>query len=308
MRSLLVLVIACAVASAQNQPEAERLFEEGRALLTEGKPEQACVKFEQSLAKDPRQIGVLMNLGLCNERSGKIATALRLYQEAFDRAVEAKLVNAKELAQDEINKLAAKVPIVTLARKGPPLPGEKLVIDDVVIAGTEVRLDPGSHSLVFTAPGRVTYETRVHVEAADRKTLTLPVLAVPQSKVVTTRTSTRRLAGMITAFGGLGIALGGATLAIYAKQDYDKLFNGPDAHCGQYTLPDGTPGCDEIGQPRSERDRNLALTGSVIGAVGLVASAAGLVLWLTAPADSSDTVVQPTATATSAGLVISGVF
>ena len=308
VRSLVAISVVLPIAAAaQNPPEAERLFIEGRALLTAGKPEEACAKFEQSLAKDPRQIGVLMNLGLCNERAGKIASALRLYQEAFDRAVEANLQNARELAQDQINKLAAKVPVVALNYAGARLPGQKLVIDDEVIANerTEVRLDPGPHDLVLTAPGRVAYEKKLHLDVGSRTTIELPMLEVPKSRVVARRVSGRRLGGAIAAFGGLGVALAGTGMFVYAKQDYDQLFK--DGHCGMYERPDGTPTCDAIGQPRSERDRNLAITGGVIASVGVLTAATGVVLWLTSPRET-DTVIQPTATPTSVGVSITGSF
>ena len=66
--------------TANDKTEADHLFDEGRALLAKGNADAACTKFEQSIAKDPRAVGTLLNLALCNERRGKVATALRLFQ------------------------------------------------------------------------------------------------------------------------------------------------------------------------------------------------------------------------------------
>ncbi len=285
------------------------MFEEGRALIEAGKPEEACLKFEQSIAKDPRQVGVLMNLGLCNERSGKIATALRMYQEAFDRAVDANLAATKDRAADEINKLAPKVPRIVFKRAGPALPDEKLVVDDVVVpARKELPLDPGRHTIVFTAPGRLAFETRVDLELLDRKQVVLPVLEVPRTKVVTRQTPTRLITGRIATFAGLGILLAGSGLVIYAKHDYDQLFDGGAPHCGVYTSLDGDPICDAYGQSRAERDRNIVIAGTVVSAVGLAAATTGLVLWLTSPTETTKTTLQPIGTTTSVGVVLRGRF
>src|SRR5687768_12791848 len=99
MRGLPIVVVTMLVAPVYAQeppaeppidkPAAVKLFEEGRAELQAGRPDAACKKFEQSIRKDPRAVGTLLNLALCNERQGKIASALALFVEAYDRATEA---------------------------------------------------------------------------------------------------------------------------------------------------------------------------------------------------------------------------
>ncbi len=77
MRCWLVAAIVTAFSAsafAQEPTEADRLFQEGRDLLAAGKPDEACAKFELSIKKDPRAVGTLLNLALCNERLGKLAT------------------------------------------------------------------------------------------------------------------------------------------------------------------------------------------------------------------------------------------
>ena len=317
MKSLLLVCVLGGLASAQPATsEADRLFDEGRALLEAGKNAEACAKFEQSIAKDPRAVGALMNLGLCNERSGKIATALKLFQEAFDRAVEANLAHTKEQAQDEITKLAPKVPHVALTRDGVPLAGEKLVVDDIVVPPdrTDLPLDPGHHVFVLTAPGRLPWEHPIDLEAAQHATVALPVLSAPKQTVVTRTTSARRTVGKVVTFSGVGIAIAGGVLAYYAKHDYDKLFVDPDgagptlAHCGAYPPIDGKATCDGVGQSRSERDANLGTAGLAIGTAGLVATAAGIVLWLTAPEETQRTTVTPMASPTTVGVVLTRAF
>ena len=53
---------------------AQSLFEAGRALMDEGKPELACPKFEESNRVDA-SAGTLLNLGKCFEALGRTASA-----------------------------------------------------------------------------------------------------------------------------------------------------------------------------------------------------------------------------------------
>jgi hypothetical protein len=316
LKAALVLLLVATAARAQPKSDAERLFEEGRALIEAGNPDEACAKFEQSLAKDPRQVGVLMNLGLCNERRGKIGTALRLYQEAFDRASEARLSGVRDAAKDQIAQLAPKVPVLVITRA--PLPGEKLVIDDRVIPSTttELALDPGLHAVVLTAPGHLPFETHVELVVGEREALVLPALRVPEPGIVAapaSSRSSRRTAGKVTTLVGAGIGVAAGALAIYAKLDYDALFDDPDgdgpklASCGAQPPIEGKPACDDDGQSRSERDRSLMTGAAVIGVVGIATAATGLVLWLTAPTESQ-TRITPTASTDGVGFAVTGRF
>jgi tetratricopeptide repeat protein len=302
-----VVVVALARVAAAEPSDAERLFDEGRALIAAGKPVEACAKFEQSLAKDPRQVGVLMNLGLCNERAGKIATALQLYREAFDRASEANLGGVRAKAAAEIERLTPEVPVLTLVPAGAPVPGEKLVIDDLVIAGgrTEVPLDPGRHAVVVTAPGRLPFETTVVIARAERKPLRMPVLEVPRQPVIVAGPSVRRPAGRLMVIGGGAAVLAAGGFALYAKHDYDGLFSGGAPHCGGFPRVSGEATCDGVGQSRSERDRKLGTGALITGALGLAVALTGVALWATAPAEMQ---IAPVVTTTGAGVVLQGAF
>ena len=312
MRFLIcILVVSARVAGAQPAPksEADKLFKEGIALFDQGKFDEACEKFEQSIARDPHAIGTLMNLGRCNERRGKVATALKRFQEAYDRASQANAIAMRDAAQERIGALTGQVPVVTISRAGPPLEGEKLVVDDEVIAltRTELLLDPGTHTFVLTAPGRLPYETKLHVTTKTTLKVELPVLQVPKQDTVRIRASSRRIAGKVGTFGGAGLILVASGVALYAKRDYDKQFDDPDgsgplmANCDPIDK-----GCNEAGHSRTQRDRNIAITATVVGAVGLAAAATGIVLWITAPTE--ERTVTPTLGPTSVGVSFSGRF
>ena len=52
-------------ARTQKQQEADKLFDEGRALLGKNDPAGACAKFELAATADPTAAGTMLNLGVC---------------------------------------------------------------------------------------------------------------------------------------------------------------------------------------------------------------------------------------------------
>jgi hypothetical protein len=76
---------------------ATALFREGRRLMAEGRPAEACPKLEESQRLDPGG-GTLLNLALCHELEGRTATSWSEFANALsiarrdhrdDRAAEA---------------------------------------------------------------------------------------------------------------------------------------------------------------------------------------------------------------------------
>jgi Tfp pilus assembly protein PilF len=92
---LVVVLLAVSVRLAAAGPagpdpddkaRADQLFQEGRDHLSKGDRVGACKLFDESFAKDPRAVGTMLNLGLCREEGGAVASAVRFYAEARDRA------------------------------------------------------------------------------------------------------------------------------------------------------------------------------------------------------------------------------
>jgi hypothetical protein len=311
-RALAIVVGLTASAIAQPgdaKSDADRLFEEGRKLLADGKADAACEKFQQSIAKDPRAVGTLLNLALCNEQRGKIATALGLYREALERATEASLPKQQKAAQEKVLALSPRVPVLVITYAAEPVAGTTLVIDDGVVPLTirELPLDPGAHAVVLTAPGRLPFQTRVELAIETRMPLALPALELPATKtrIVVERVSWRRTYGKPLAIGGGALAAIAAGALVVAKRSYDKQHEDPD---GPGPLPphcDANHVCDGPGEDAANRARGIALGAVITGSVALVALATGSYLWITAPERVR---VTPAATAGSIGVSLSGSF
>lgn len=294
----LVLGVTHAVAQSDAKPEAARLFEEGRKLLADGKPDEACAKFEASLLKDPRAVGTLLNLGLCNERSGKVASALKLFREAYDRASEADQKEQRQAAQEHIATLTAQVPTVALAIAGPPAPDTKLLIDDDVVPldTDELPIDPGRHEIVMTAPGRLPYQSTFTIAVAGHLELTLPVLELPQEKVVVT--GSRKTYGKVALWSGVGLVVAASAVAGYAWLSYDKLFD--DGDC------DANRVCNAHGVEVADCSQLLGSVATVVGGIGVAASITGAILVFTAPREGQR--IIPTGSTNEVGFAITGRF
>src|SRR5579871_2477262 len=77
------LALALAVSSARAQaPAAEALFEQGQAALKAGDYDTACARFRASDQLDPGG-GVRANIGLCEEKRGRVASAWEAFKGAL---------------------------------------------------------------------------------------------------------------------------------------------------------------------------------------------------------------------------------
>ena len=95
---LISLAVLCAALPASAQPttsEADRLFEEGRALAKKGDHERACPLFAKSLALD-HSIGTQLNLADCHEQLGRLREAWLLFTSAATES--ARSADAKRTA------------------------------------------------------------------------------------------------------------------------------------------------------------------------------------------------------------------
>jgi hypothetical protein len=284
---------------------ADALFAKGLALR-ETNLEQSCGYFRQSLEKNPQAIGTLMNVALCDEKLGKIASAVERFSEARDRAKEGNLPEYATEAEAHLKMLSPDVPKVTIKFLGERPAGTRVLIGERVIAserydgGKLVNVDPGELVIVVSAPGRLAYETKLLINKKEQKAIDVPEL----EKGITTVRSSRKTIGIITtATGGAAFATG-AVLGLVARSIYKKNHD-------ECTPAAGGDICDPEQQSETERARTIGSVGTVVGAIGLAAAGVGVYLWLTAPKESSTerrVTILPDVTPASAGFTAVGRF
>jgi hypothetical protein len=175
------LVAACLVAApcfAQSKP-ADDAFLMGKALMEQGRIDDACAKFDESL-KLERRGGTLLNLAVCRQKQGRHATALRLLREARARALKDQRDDRIDLAEKAMAESGAKLSWLTIrVAAGADAPDLAIQVDgeDLPRAswGVLQAVDPGSHVVAATAAGRARMETTVTVgEAGDQRSVEIP--------------------------------------------------------------------------------------------------------------------------------------
>ena len=150
---------------------AEALFQEGRALMIAGRAREACQKFSESNRLDPAT-GTLLNLAVCNETVGRTATAWSQFRAAEVASVADHRDDRVGLAREHLASLLPKLSVITVqVSDAQRIPGLKLSLDGVVwgepLWNVPTPIDPGEHTVVAEAPGRVarSYQTRVGARA-----------------------------------------------------------------------------------------------------------------------------------------------
>jgi hypothetical protein len=303
-----------AQADAASEAAAEALFKQAKTLATAGNYAEACPKFEASQKKSPAA-GTLVNLADCYEHEGKITSAWVTYKEASRASAIRKKTEWETLSKSRIAALEPKVPKLVVG----PTPmadradmqiardGETLARSEWAVA---IPVDPGTHTIVATAPGRATFKRTIDVPA-DGKTFEVRVPVLEETGVALGKGDegvhdeggmpTRKTVGLVLGgVGVVGVAIGTVTgiLTFGKKSDAAAL-------CTSYPL-----GCAD---PAAAR----ALNGeaSTMGAVstisfvfGGVLLAGGTVLFLTAPKNVASLQIAPTFAGSSIGAVAGGRF
>jgi tetratricopeptide (TPR) repeat protein len=148
-KTTLVLVLAVASPAAAQPSEADDAFKKARELFKAGQYAQACEQFERSQELDP-QLGTQFNLAQCDEKIGKLATALALYKQVATRDTNAE---RRKFAADLAAKLTRRVPKIVVSIAGDP-DRLKVELDGKPLApNVASTVDLGTYKLVVTANG-----------------------------------------------------------------------------------------------------------------------------------------------------------
>jgi hypothetical protein len=304
MRWLVVLSIVVGgygVALADDDTsKADKLFEEAQQLRAAGNKAEACKKYDEALSFNRNAVGTLLNVALCNEEAGKYATAVRYYTQARDLAREHNLAEHRKAAEDKIVVNAPLVSHLAIAFAEKPA-GMKLVIDDNIVPvdqSEDIVIDPGSHHVVVTAPGRVPYDTTVEVAKSSAKAVAVPKLGYP----VTVKKGQRTVGIILTASGAAMIGTG-VVLGLYARSKYN-------GEIGTRCTDEDPPRCDSEGYRITNDARTFGTFGTWIGIGGVALAGVGAYLWLASPKTTTErnVAIVPALAPDSAGITAFGRF
>lgn len=167
-RAGLAALLLSSFVQAQEETIADALFREARASMRAGDFASACPKLEESYRIDP-SAGTLVNLAVCLEKSGALATAATRYQLAVD-TIPATDERAA-LARNALAALTPRVPRlrVVLAQAMPA--GARVTLDGVELRdaslGSWLPVNPGKH-VVGVATSSGTQQVTVALVEAQR--------------------------------------------------------------------------------------------------------------------------------------------
>lgn len=169
--------------SSDERVLAETLFSAGRSLMQEGRTSEACRKFEASQSVAPA-LGTLLNLALCHEKEGRLATAWVEFKQGLVLALEKGDSEREEFARDHIRQLEPQLPMLSVAPGG-HAEGLHIHRGDVEIPeaswNTSLPVDPGVHRLRASSGGRVYWEKDVALEPRQLAVVVIPVQDAPPS-------------------------------------------------------------------------------------------------------------------------------
>ncbi len=179
-----VAAFSSSVALADAQADArlaQALFDEGRALMAQKRWAEACPKLAESQRLDPGG-GTLLNLALCHAGEGKTATALVELHDVLAASVRDGRADREKLARETITSLQNEVPKITVdVPSGSQVEGLEVKLDETSLApaawGVAAPVDPGSHVVRATVPGRQPWTAVVSVVPGERKSVSVPPLA-----------------------------------------------------------------------------------------------------------------------------------
>jgi hypothetical protein len=277
-------------ASCQEESIAEELFREGRSAMKSGDIARACASLDESQRLDPSP-GTLLNLAICEEQLGHLATAWSKYRQVEDTVPPSDPRAA--MARHARLSVDSKVPRIRLIADlpGPVVP---LKLDGTEVGppvlGTWMPVDPGLHRLGLLRNDGNETEADVRVGVGERVEVRLSrAFAAEPTAISTRRDSTaakERAAGVpplepphpplksmtpIYVAGGLAAAgfVGAGVLGTVGLAQKSTV----DEHCAAHT-------CDAEGlraASTGSRLLRLADVGLLVGTVS--ACVAGFLLW-----------------------------
>jgi hypothetical protein len=293
LRFACALVVASGLAAgdarADKITEAEELFRRAKALMAENKYREACPLLEESERLDP-QMGTLLNLAICHENIGKIASAWGEFRAVEQQARAANREDRVKLARERAAKLEPR-----LSRLKIVVPPEAKVEGLVVKVDGEEKgeplwegfaVDPGTLTVEVSAPGKKTASLEVKV---DKEGALVPVMVpVLENEVVEKppppgpsdaqyeANRSRMTTGLIVGGVGLGALAAGAVfgvLAVMGDNDAEKT-------CPQPCFA----GSREAADADSKTDRALVFANmsNIAIPIGLIVTAIGGYLVLSA--------------------------
>jgi hypothetical protein len=294
-------------ASANDPVTAQALFDAGKRLVAQEKFAEACPKFEESQRLDPA-IGTHYALAECYEKAGRLASAWVAFLDVASEAGAQHRQDREQYAKTRASALAPRLSRITVVVPAASrATGLQIQRDGETLHeaqwGIPVPVDPGSHVVSASAPGKLPWQTTVVVRE-EGKVLEVPVspladappaapATVATSALPPTPPATTTPAGADTgpSSGGrltktlawVGIGVGGAGIVtglVTGGLAMSKRSSASGSPCASGPCQPG-----DLSSYQSDRDGfySMGTVSTISFAAGGALAAAGVVLLLVSP-------------------------
>lgn len=179
----LVLAIPAAASAepgkgaAEAAASAHSLFLDARAAMEQGAYEEACPKLEESMRLDPA-LGTQLNLADCYEHVGRTASAWAGFLDAASMAKSARQLEREKLARSRAKALEPRLPKLLIDADATAEPAMEVLRDGVAVGsaswGAAIAVDPGTHDIVASAPGKMSWRTVIDAKEGQTARVTVP--------------------------------------------------------------------------------------------------------------------------------------
>jgi hypothetical protein len=206
-------------ASAQSdEQKADDLFRQGQDRLQIGFTREACELLSASHRLDPA-LGTLLNLALCHEKEGRIATAHREYVAAASWAKERREDEREQFARQRAAALEVDIPKLRIVIAGAPrnlrveLDGRTIELSELE---SDMAIDPGHHRVEVTAEAKRAWRKGdLHIDRRSRTLLQVALDDPPPADAPVATSTNRPVAGYVA--GGVAIASLGTGVALLLR-------------------------------------------------------------------------------------------
>ncbi|MEZ4371319.1 MAG: hypothetical protein R3B07_10865 [Polyangiaceae bacterium] len=283
------LLLASSVGRADPAAEATALFQSARDDMKSGNYQAACPKLRASL-RLKHASGTLLNLALCEEQAGELASSWAHFLEAA-----ASMSPGDEripIAKQRAAALEPRLPRLTLLLPPNAPESTRVERDGEAVSraslGVAIPVNPGKHRIVVIAEdgGRSEVEFEIAERGAQELTLTLPEPLPPEPMPGGALSAGPPTVGQIPGdtgaddagpptlaivVGGIGVlgVIAGALTASMAHSKRDQA----DDHCPNQR-------CDAEGDSLVADGKQLATVSWISWVVGGIGLVGGTYLWL----------------------------